>query len=123
MHDKLASLQLHLELDQDITRFQPLQASVVHADNGDRRVVLLTTADLRWRHQAIQQQQQAMGFGDEAGITVDALQGTNFRISERYRCLANPLGQVQGGMGFIFEGVDLIDGRKVRDSRASFGVL
>lgn len=113
MHNKLTSLQLHLELDQDITRFQPPQATVVHGANSDARVVLLTTADLRWRQQAIQQQQQAAGCGG-AGIPANALQGSSFRISERYHCLANPLGQVQGGMGFIFEGIDLIDSTKVR---------
>lgn len=42
-----------------------------------------------------------------------ALQGSDFRVSDRYRCLADSRGQVQGGAGLIFEGNGLVDGTKV----------
>lgn len=41
------------------------------------------------------------------------LGGSNFRISERYRCVADHRGQVQGGVGFVFEGMDMLDSSKV----------
>lgn len=110
MNEKLAALQQQLELDQDITRFQPPQVSVVD-DNGNVKVVLLTNTDLGLRYQLI----QAACDGADM-VDADTLQGVNFRISERYRCFANPRGQAQGGMGFIYEGVDLLEGTKVRPS-------
>lgn len=109
-------LQLHLELQQDITRFQPPQVAVRDGDDGNLRVVLLTTTDLLWRYQALQNQRAVTGAGGDAELTPESFRGTDFRISERYRCLADPRGQVQGGMGFIYEGVDLVEGTKVRES-------
>eukprot|EP00903_Cladosiphon_okamuranus_P008743 g8375.t1 len=118
MQKKLAMLQRHLELDSDLTRFQPPQVPVLNNDDGTVRCVLLTTVELFYRHQAI----LASGcFGSGSGVggdtssplPSDMLSGSNFRISERYRCLADHGGQVQGGVGFIFEGMDMLDSSKV----------
>lgn len=45
------------------------------------------------------------------------LGGSNFRISDRYRCVADHRGQVQGGVGFIFEGLDMLNNTKVTPQR------
>lgn len=119
MPKKLAMLQRHLELDSDLTRFQPPQISVLNNEDGTVRCVLLTTVELFYRHRAI----LASGcFGSGGGVVgdpsspvpSDMLGGSNFRISERYRCVADRRGQVQGGVGFIFEGMDVLDSSKVR---------
>ncbi|CAM9182685.1 unnamed protein product, partial [Hapterophycus canaliculatus] len=111
MQKKLAMLQLRLELDGDLTRFQPPQVSVVNNEDGTLRCLLLTSAELFYRHQAI----MASGcFGaDSSPLPCDILRGKDFRISERYRCVADRKGQAQGGVGFIFEGLDMIDRTKV----------
>ncbi|CAM9358908.1 unnamed protein product [Scytosiphon promiscuus] len=111
MQKKLAKLQLQLELDGDLTRFQPPQVPIVNNEDGTIRCLLLTSAELFYRHQAI----MASGcFGaDSSPLPCDILCGQDFRISERYRCIADRKGQAQGGVGFIFEGLDMIDGTKV----------
>lgn len=115
MQNKLALLQRHLELDQELTRYQPPQVQVVSEDDDNTRVVLLTTADLFWKYQAI----ESGSFGDNttpqlsAPLSSAVLRGTDFRVSERYRCVADKRGQVQGGVGFIFEGTDLAENTKV----------
>lgn len=112
MQKKLAKLQLRLELDGDLTRFQPPQVPVVNNEDGTVRCLLLTSAELFYRHQAI----TASGCfdADSTPLPCDILCGKDFRISERYRCIADRKGQAQGGVGFIFEGLDMIDGTKVR---------
>ena len=124
MQKKLAMLQRHLELDSDLTRFQPPQVSVLNDEDGTVRCVLLTTVELFYRHQAL----LASGCSGRGGGVVGGpssplpsgmLGGSNFRISERYRCVADHRGQVQGGVGFIFEGIDMLDRNKVRQSQAS----
>lgn len=101
-------LQTYLEQEQDLTRFQPPQTMVSDGEAGNMRVVLLTTAELYWRYEALRQASTG-----PASLTPSILCGINFLISERYRCFADPRGQVQGGVGFIFEGVDLVDNTKV----------
>lgn len=115
MQKKLAKLQLRLELDGDLTRFQPPQVPVVNNQDGTVRCLLLTSAELFYKHQAI----VASGcFGaDCAPLPCDVLRGKDFRISERYRCVADRKGQAQGGVGFIFEGLDMVNGTKVQLSR------
>lgn len=121
MQKKLAMLQHHLELDSDLTRFQPPQVSVLSNEDGAVRCVLLTTVELFYRHQAILASRcfgrGGIG-GDPASLPIPCgmLSGSNFRISERYRCVADHRGQVQGGVGFIFEGVDMLDSSKVQQS-------
>ena len=117
MQKKLAMLQLHLEVDSDLTRFQPPQASVVNNEDGTVRCVLLTTVELFYRHQEL----LASACFGRAGVAGDSptplpsglLSGSDFRISERYRCVADHRGQVQGGVGFVFEGLDMLDKSKV----------
>lgn len=117
MQKKLAMLQLHLEVDSDLTRFQPPQVSVVNKEDGTVRCVLLTTVELFYRHQEL----LASACFGSAGIGGDLsspmpsglLVGSDFRISERYRCVADRRGQVQGGVGFVFEGFDMLDSAKV----------
>lgn len=106
-------LQLHLELDQDLTRFQPPQVPVVNHDDGNVRIVLLTTAELFWQHQAIEASFCCTGGVAPSALCSNNLQGSDFRVSDRYRCLADHRGQVQGGVGFIYEGIDLVEGSKV----------
>ena len=117
MQNKLTKIQIHLELDPDLTRFQPPQVPVVNADDGSTRIILLTTAELLWKHRAIQS--GCFGHTDagagQATPPSNVLQGSDFRVSERYRCLADHRGQVQGGVGFIFEGKDIADGSKVSE--------
>lgn len=99
-------LQTHLELDQELTRYQPPQATVSNDEEGNARAVLLINAQLCWSYEAIRQ-------ASPGPISSSMLRGIDFRISERYRCIADPRGQVQGGVGFIFEGIDLVDNTKV----------
>lgn len=118
LHDRIAGLQRHLELDHDVTGFQPPQASVVDV-GGNTKIVLLNTPELRSKYHDIQLQQQkreaaaAADFSVGASVSAGALHGVNFRVSTRYRCLANPDGQVARGMGFVYEGMDLAEGTKV----------
>ena len=121
MPKKLAMLQRQLELDSDLTRFQPPQVSVLNDEDGTVRCVLLTTVELFCRHQAALASRcfpSGRGVvGDPSSpLPSDVLGGRNFRISERYRCLADHRGQVQGGVGFIFEGMDMLDNSKVQQS-------
>lgn len=124
MQRKLATLQRHLELDSDITRFQPPQVSVLNDEDGTVRCVLLTTVELFYRHQAILASGcfGSGGIGGEPSSPLPSglLDGSNFRISERYRCVADHRGQIQGGVGFIFEGSDMLDGSKVHPCLPTF---
>lgn len=106
-------LQNHLEHDDDLTRYQPSQVAVMESGDvcANMRVILLTTNNLCWRHQALTQTQS---FGGPTTISSDMLRGTDFRVSERYRCVADHSGQAQGGVGFIYEGYDLVDNARVR---------
>ncbi|CAN0188249.1 unnamed protein product [Pylaiella littoralis] len=123
IEDKLDMLRLHLQLDSDLTRLQPPQVSVVNTGDGTVRCLLLTTADLFYRYQEIMASgcfghQGAVGIGNNSSsssprLPSNILCGSNFRISERYRCLADHRGQVQGGVGFIFEGLDTLNNSKV----------
>lgn len=118
MQKKLAILQRHLELDSDLTRFQPPQVSVLNNEDGTVRCVLLTTVELFYRHQAILASGcfggDGVGGDPSSPLPSDSLGGSNFRISERYRCVADHRGQIQGGVGFIFEGIDILDRSKVQ---------
>lgn len=73
--------------------------------------MLLTTTELYLRHRNIERQQRRDGAVGR--VSADALRGANFRISKRYRCLADPQGQVQGRMGFKYEADDLVEGTRV----------
>lgn len=119
VQNKLVKLQLHLELDPDLTRLQPPQVPVMTTDDDNIRVVLLTTAELLWKHQAIES--RCLGDADtgtgKAVFPSNVLRGSDFRVSERYRCLPDHRGQVQGGVGFIFKGQDVADGSKVCTKR------
>lgn len=120
MQKKLSTLQHHLEHDSDLTRFQPPQISVLNVEDGTVRCVLLTTVELFYRHQEILASGcfRSDGVGGEPSppLPCGMLGGSDFRISERYRCVADHRGQVQGGVGFIFEGLDMLDGSKVEQS-------
>lgn len=111
-------LRLHLQLDSDLTRFQPPQVSVVNTEDGTVRCLLLTTAELFYRHQEILASgcfgSGGIGSTSSSSLPSNILRGSNFRISERYRCVADHRGQVQGGVGFIFEGVDMLNNTKVQ---------
>ncbi|CAM9794273.1 unnamed protein product, partial [Sphacelaria rigidula] len=107
--DKIVEVQGYLEEERDLTRYQPPEVPVV--DNSDNtRVVLLTTTELYLRHRNIERQQRRDGAVGR--VSADALRGANFRISKRYRCLADPQGQVQGRMGFKYEADDLVEGTR-----------
>ncbi|CAM9744555.1 unnamed protein product [Ectocarpus sp. 13 AM-2016] len=113
MQEKLAMLQLRLEIDGDLTRFQPPQAFVVNIEDGAVGSLLLTTTELFYSHQAILKSAGCFPNDLSRPLPCDVLRGSDFRISERYRCVADSKGQAQGGVGFIFEGLDMLDGSKV----------
>lgn len=106
-------LQLRLEIDGDLTRFQPPQVSVVNIEDGAVGCLLLTTTELFYRHQAILESAGCFYNDLSMPVSCDVLRGSDFRISERYRCVADSKGQAQGGVGFVFEGLDMLDGSKV----------
>lgn len=108
MENKLDLIQRQLRLYRALTRLQPPQVSVVNPEDGNSRIVLLTAAQLFARHQAIKAELPL-----NADLISDRLQGSDFCVSERYHCCADRRGQVHGGMGFIFEGLDLVEGAKV----------
>ncbi|CAN0245648.1 unnamed protein product, partial [Ectocarpus sp. 4 AP-2014] len=112
MQEKLTMLQLRLEIDGDLTRFQPPQVSVVNIEDGAVGSLLLTTTELFYSHQAILQSAGCFPNDLSMPLPSDVLRGSDFRISERYRCVADSKGQAQGGVGFIFEGLDMLDGSK-----------
>ena len=106
-------VQLQLELERDLTRCQPPQVSVVNVEDGNVRIVLITTAGLFRQQQAVELTGcYGGGASTSSALPSNLIRGSDFRVSERYLCIADSRGQVQGGVGFIFQGVDLVENIK-----------
>ncbi|CAM9325246.1 unnamed protein product [Discosporangium mesarthrocarpum] len=100
---KLQILQYHLEL-RDLTVCQPSQVTV-QCDDGSERVVMLTSVAAR--------QKRSKAFRGGRSLHAREFTPQDFSVSGRYRCMADPQGQVQGGVGFIYKGIDVATGAEV----------
>ncbi|CAM9146874.1 unnamed protein product, partial [Discosporangium mesarthrocarpum] len=103
---KLSLLDLH-HYFRDLTCNQPEQVSVACAVDGSDRVVLLTSPEAKQKSKILRRSLHP------EELTPSVFEPSNFSLSRRYHCIPDPQGQMQGGVGFVYEGVDLAVGSKV----------
>ncbi|CAM9572997.1 unnamed protein product [Choristocarpus tenellus] len=94
---KLGLLDLH-HFFNDLTHRQPPQVSVTC--EGSERAIMLTSTSAQRRRKAMHQSLFPEDFAAKE------LELCDFTLSRRYHCFADPRGQVQGGVGFVYEAID-----------------
>ncbi|CAM9838284.1 unnamed protein product [Choristocarpus tenellus] len=109
---KLALLDIHLEL-KDLTNQQPAQV-LVRCEDGTERVIMLTTPSARRKRREQERMSPRVTHGAHKVLETDKLEKpSDFSVSKRYRCKADPRGQVQGGVGFVYHGIDVATNAEV----------